>query len=273
MNNIIPLSQIDFEKHIPTAIDPSGNVFNYCQSSLEDAEFNLCNIFGKEVVALIAQSSELYLIQKYISAQGFADAIHLLDLTLTANGFAVTSTEQQAPASKERVAALRSTAYNIAFKTLDKIIQTVYVTDEWFQIWKTSEKHNKVIKHFFFSLDDMTAILPIDKFSIVDNEACFASLSVIDSSVSTFLSNDLLCYLNDAVKNKSASFEDLILLRLLRRAYTSIHNKADVKMSLSPVLNYILQNLDKFPAYSNSSEYKSYSNTYENKKDDSIFVF
>lgn len=270
---IIPISQQELEKHLPVAIDPSGNIFSYCESAFFLEENFLIDIFSENLLASIVDKPIAFSVKRYIIAKGFANSIHLLDLTLTQNGFAVTSTEQQAPASKDRVAALRTASYNMAAFALDRVVSAIYANNELFGIWKESGNVYKIIKHFFFSIDDLAYIFPIDKSSFVDNATYFSALDNLDNVVAPFISYDLILHLIDATKENSLSQKEKSLVTLIRKAYAAISQKACVKTSLIPVLNFINANLEDFPAFTNSSEYKSYSNTYENKKDDSIFVF
>ena len=62
---IIPISQQELEKHLPVAIDPSGNIFSYCESAFFLEENFLIDIFSENLLASIVDKPIAFFVKRY----------------------------------------------------------------------------------------------------------------------------------------------------------------------------------------------------------------
>jgi hypothetical protein len=77
-------------------------------------------------------------IQRIVSLNGFNRAVPFLDVVQTDNGFAVTRTEGLAPASKERVAALRAELEQECDHAVESLLFFLEETATYHEKWKKS---------------------------------------------------------------------------------------------------------------------------------------
>lgn len=90
----------------------------------------LRRLVGENIYEGIISSPSASLAQeagrRYIFLRGLADGLPLLDLVLTANGFAVVSNENLAPASKDRVQSLRSSLLALSDDAYADFIESAF---------------------------------------------------------------------------------------------------------------------------------------------------
>lgn len=150
----VVISQQVFEQYAPTAIDVETDIFNSMEKMFEMAYSHLVNqLLGRSLGLALPdlieaidgaddetlgeldeESTKIHprdmieireLVYQYIVNEALHVAIPSLDLVLTNNGFGIVSTQQIAPASKDRVDRLKAACIDARDTAFDGLIQTL----------------------------------------------------------------------------------------------------------------------------------------------------
>jgi hypothetical protein len=136
-----------FKTAIPTAVSLEN--FSDVETFLRDAELWIKNnVLGRDLYDSIVSSAEsstedvdndlLLLCQSVIANHAYWDAIPFLDLTHSNSGFAVIQSNNQVPASKERVERLREQCLIRRDSQVETLIGYLEDHSDYHDLWKGS---------------------------------------------------------------------------------------------------------------------------------------
>lgn len=98
----------------------------------EALQFAVDNITGTEDVSELTDDPDAVKhLREFVAFFAWAKALPMLDLVATPNGFGIVSTQNVAPASKERVAAAQSSAYSSATHAAYRLINVIRKSEIW----------------------------------------------------------------------------------------------------------------------------------------------
>ena len=209
---------------------------------------------------------------RVVVAEAFRSAIPSLDLVLTPNGFGVVSSNNVAPASKQRVDRLIDAMIEQRDSDLEQLIPLLASVSKW----KTSEQYS------WFSA---TLFPNIDVVKTVSGDAAnrwnkFLELRPkfidIESSLAEdFFSEELLSALRQRAAANELSDKDRHVVAILRSQIVAVVNGQPIDMSkMIDVVNFIRSNAEAFPQWHNSDVAKLFSPPiFENKKQSTGYFF
>jgi len=305
MANLITSFQ-QMQMFIPTII--GNGDFNLYKTYRDDAETYLVNdIIGtalfEDLMENHAGSSgftadwgkALMMCRAIVALKAYSIAIPFLDLVQTSNGFAVAMNTNQAPASKERVKALRDGVQqrlNDAIESLLKHLdEHTDVFDAWLEAPSYTQRHNLLIT----SAKDFNKYLNIKNSHLLYLQLVPMIQYVEDLHINPTISEDLTDLIKAEVMEDTLSEANAVILPHLKNAVVNLTmavaidrlavtidpdgiklaysigetSYSDVNRNkvladkyeqqgmfyLRKVLQYILTHLSSFPAYSDSDVY------------------
>lgn len=210
------------------------------------------------------------LAEAFVCLSAFYIAIPGLDLVLTPTGFGVVRNQNVAPASKERVEALRRSIHEAENNTLDRLIDKLRTVVDWTQ--------SSYGSYFFSSLfwrGDQMLVFGITSPTRDDLAANQRAILEAGAKLSRIISPELYSRLIELESKDAVSHKQQLLIGKCRVATAAICNNSpawpDIRLD---ILSFIEGNLEEFPEYHQSGTYKAnHIERYENKKDDSCFFF
>lgn len=272
----------DFVRCCPAAMAPDDAIFNSISRYIEYSTNFLRDVITADVFASIDVEDDAVrnleeplpklrsLAVDFICASAFGLAIPHLDLVLTSTGFGVVSNTNVAPASVERVRALRDALRRNQDMALDEILDLVRPMADWskssFQWMMTRSLFWRASQLSVFGIvnptrDDLGTKLP-------DILGAGLALSRAFSSLQYMVLIDKEC-------RAAASAVQEEVINLCRTASVAW---ATSEIAFNAVRDRILmvmeQHPEEFPEYHASVEFKAnHFRPYENKKDDPCFFF
>lgn len=203
-----------------------------------------------------------------ICSLAFEDAIPQLDLVLTPTGFGVVSNQNVAPASVDRVKALKTRMHNQGWAYFEEALDLLRylgapvvskLCASAFQslFWKSSHLH-------VFGIPNPTHDDLLEK-----NHDIIAEQHALIQFISTEQFDAFL-------KSEAAATTTVIqgVAIQMCRVFFAIEGTISRDAQKLSILHFIEQHPDEFPEYMNSETYQAnHFQRYENKQDDSCFFF
>ena len=232
-------------------------------------------------------------------------AIPNLDLTISEGGFTVTSTPQQAPASRERVLALQESLEKQGWDAIETLLRFLEENcdnyESIYQTWKTSDAYTLAIRNLVNSAREFDKIFSIGQSRILFNRYRNAMDDADLLNIKRTISADMFDALMTEIRSGTISAENEKILPLLQRAEvlfavadspdkskyegigveintTFLRNDIDMAkykagQYLSDALSIMKATPDDYPEYRDSDLYQTAETRFENDKKNAIFVF
>ena len=290
------------EENVITATTKNNDVFDMLLPFIEETAEEICeNVLGEVgMAALDSDVKLLSLTQRVICRKAFGENISSLDLVLTATGFGIVSTQDTAPASKQRVAALKTQVERQYLESNDKLL--VYLST--ISDWGHSSVSVKCIPSILFLYSDFcsycyydtthssqngffnttTITTVVDRYLIEGRptmkEFLYAQsgFKEIDLLLSRFFGplfvHSILSHLrlHDYTINQEICIEMIkVLIGKIFKGQKSLNLYRD---TLFDILSFMKLHQEDFPSFFSSSEWKAMNfQDYENTKDSPLFIF
>lgn len=268
---MITISKEDFEYYVPAAIAPDDMIFDKLKSFFENAENHLvANYIGNGMLEneLISKPCKAY-----ICLLAFYMAIPQLDIVITNNGFAVTNTQNLAPASKDRVERLMERCLFSANKWLDQLLQIIYMDDELLRIWNDNGMASKVIKSLLWNSKQLTTFFGAKNPTQEDVEKMMPTIFMLTPYITACVSMDYYNELLSKMRTRKLTEDDEPIVNLILHALAVGVMKPDKSSipTLQELSRYLDKNVDKYATYAASPEYLARTHVYENDPTGTIF--
>lgn len=266
-----------FDKYCPAARTSKDTIFKMIQPYFQQCyEYLKFLLFGskEEFVELeVLQDDET----EYVCCTAFARAIPSLDIVLTGTGFGVVSTQDTAPASQQRVKAVRDEMEWQAMLTISRMLGNLIKIDGW----GTSKAGEYAIRSIYYDPQKMLEIGPVDeKYALIENwkRICHYRLTA-EQMVKRTISPEYYEALMKRIRTASMTNADIgVYENCLNYMARAIKDLEDGKLPLSPdkweIRDYMERYADMLPEYKKSRLYNSlHGEKYENKQEDPTFFF
>ena len=271
----------EFIKFIPTAYgynpDADFTDFDVIRPFLEESEIWLKNeLLGNDLFSFAETSSDTELkdaVSRVIACNAYYSCIPFVDLIQTPNGFAVVQNTNQAPASKERVERLLNWTKMRNSQAVDSLIYLIFSESDYNTLWRISDNYNRYTECLIITAASL------QKYGRKDAQRetlddLHPLLMSYQSKIAKMISPDYMTELIEKRRNKTLTPEDIAVIQSLLVIMGLMIKKEEVYPMLEDIVNTMVADLDKYPAYKNSETYKlKISEDFRNKKDSSIFVW
>lgn len=259
-----------FERVVLSATSSTAHVFEMLAPHLEVAErvldetlfrgFDLTTVDGLEDIAV-----------RLVCLKAYHEQIPHLDLVLTPTGFGIVSNENVAPASPERVKALRKQVKDAYDDALDEAIVAMLGTD-----WVKSAWGILYVNSLFFTaadLRDYAGMTDAHRSALLEQRI---RITEAEEHIRRCISAEFFDLLLGQVRTKTLTDTNLFLVSELKLAVGAWlkDNRSLFRMKLANIINKIEGDVDSYPEYKNSEAYKvKHFERYQNAKDDSTYFF
>lgn len=259
-------------KYIPSIIAIDEDEFSSMfEEELSTAEVYLkLNLLG-DVYNELANDAELTtLCQAVVAYRAAVRFIPQLDLLLTESGFAVTSNNNQSPASKERVERLIAVCKENSNDSIEDLFLFLEAKDDYYTAWQTAKIYtryddmpcatNKVFTQYAIGWDNCYSI---DFYNLRAK-----MIEVREMFIKPKIGADFYDY----ILAHPSEEKILPIIHNFRMAYASAvlskHRAADNIMSSAWA--YIIENRTEYPEF---DEWYTAPERWENSEDDNIVSF
>lgn len=261
---------------VPTA---SGSEFAAIKPFVDSADSEIQTMLtGTALYDYIAahNTSALYdALRNLIAFTAYKNAIPFVDLIQTANGFAVVSNNNLAPASKERVERLIVNCNEIVDRTTDKLITLTIRTGEALTEWAKASCFQPLTNCMFLTGSDYglygrTSL----RSGFVAEKGTLINLQ--QSLLVPVISQNYFNALISSIRSNSLTVKDSVIVNLCKQILCAAVNPLgeNVQMLCGQLSNILDSDLTSYPTYAQSPEYALKSGTkYVNKSTDSTFFF
>jgi uncharacterized protein with HEPN domain len=282
----------DFVKYIPTA---RGTHFEDIAPFIEEAKIWIeQEFFGRDLLSAIetedANSEANKVVDSIICLKAYSTAIPFLDVIQTSNGFAVVNNSNQAPASKERVERLLKHVQERLYFHVDNLIACIEAKQEYLDKWRLSSRFENLtdlvywsgIEFLQYCGDSVESAANV--VDAVNHNIPYKDLQRMRSLIAGFQYKEISSYISrvylDDLINKrrlhTLTAEESKLmdnLKIIVALYIR-NNSFKAEEQLKLIVNRLAMNLDSYPLYRESDEYKiKISERYQNQQGDTTYFF
>lgn len=259
-----------FESVVLSATSSTAHVFDMLQPHLEVTEQNLkSELFGSFDIASVNGLESIAI--RLVCLRTYYEQIPHLDLVLTPTGFGIVSNENVAPASADRVKALRQQVRNACDDVLDEAILAMLGTD-----WVKTVSGRIHVNSLFFTGKDLRDYACLPDAHRSDLLERLVQIAEAEEYIRRTVSTEFFEVLLEGIRTKNLKTEYRMLLHELRLAVAGwlLGNKNVLRMKLANVVNEMENHIDDYPEYKNSEAYKvKHFEHYQNTKDDATYFF
>ncbi|OFX52350.1 MAG: hypothetical protein A2066_00215 [Bacteroidetes bacterium GWB2_41_8] len=226
--------------------------------------------------AAFAQDTYLLaLAEAIIAYKAYYEAIPFIDLIGTSSGFAVTRTDTKAPASKERVEALRQATLKSVGETIENLLEFLEEHEDYHDEWKGSPAYSMLSDTFILTVREFRKYAQFDGSRLEWIKLHPQMMNAIRLKIDPRISSDLSDQILEQLRDGDLTDKNKAILENLRFAFANftIGNNDLAESYLVRVRNVIMKKPDDYPAFRDSDLYASIiANTIEkNKTGNSIF--
>ena len=263
---------------------PDADIFDALQPAIDGQLAYLKNVCGEAAWSFIsadcseieAEKADNWLVLRtnvmaFACASAFENAIPQLDLVLTATGFGVVSNQNVAPASSERVNALRTQLHRVASVAFDRILDELRDATD---VTKLPMYYNYWHSLFWLAsfMHYFGVAQPTRDDLIIYNKSIVAGTERVISIISE-AQYELL--LKEEAAHVAMSPYHQQMLHLCRQAVAAwATNDGTYRMLRDAIITLMESNPDHFEAYMQSSNYQAnHFEPYANRKDDTCYFF
>jgi hypothetical protein len=235
-------------------------------------------------------------------------AIPFFDVVHTRQGFGVVQTQGVAPASKERVAALKQAVTDGAYDAIENLLEILEEHIDEYEEWQASDAYSLQYDYLVHNAKTLTKHTPgyEDRQLFLLLRPFIKDAERID--IVPHLSSEYIDTLKERVKDNDEQVADVAILtdihaacanfaisRALPSLYTHLSSKGitvpvnsateisverlarqfenKAKTYLNLVINYVIENIDQYPLIKESSVYTDREDGFENEEGNGFFVF
>ncbi len=209
------------------------------------------------------------LCESVVARKAYLEGIPSFDLTETSGGFVVTRNENQAPASPERVKALKQGIEKRLTDAIESLIQYLEENTQYHDGWKGSPTYAMITETYIHSLTKFRRYAPWTGSRLQWVAARPAMLSVIKLKIEPVISAELSDEIIEQLRDDDLSESNTLILENLRFAFANfvVGQEETGKSYLYRVRKRLIASPADFPAWENSELYAAILASTVNKYD------
>ncbi len=271
----------EFQDAIPTAV--SLEKFDDIKTYIQSAELWIKNnVLGKDLYLILSTEDStgqvddddlLRLCRNVVANHAYWDAIPFLDLTHTNSGFAVIQSNNQVPASKERVERLREQCLLRRDNEIEMLISYLE-NDEYHDLWKGSPTYSILTDCLISTASELQLY---GQWTGTRKDFLQLRPKLIQETMlrlEPVFSKDYIDELIEKQRDGEIAGDDLKVITLLKYVLGSLVNgntEAAQKIA-GDALRYMDANPESFETYTDSDEYTARTTAgYVNDTESTIF--
>lgn len=266
------------EESVVVATTKNNDIFETITPNIElIAELVIDNVLGDVGMEAIENGNHPELLQAAqwaICREAFLDSVAHLDLVLTATGFGVVNTQDTAPASRQRVEALRNVVSHQWLQSFSQLLNLLIKVDGWGDTAQAEAQ----IHNVFYSFDHLVRYASNGSLlSETDWQKAQPFINQADDKLRWLVSDEEMKDLLGRIRCCQLTEKQKTVVEYMRRfigTYIVFGYFNGTKGIIGHILRTMEENIDDFLPYKNSQTYKArHFQDYENTKDSPLFIF
>lgn len=274
----LTITKDDFEKAVPSAREPSGSIFavmeDAIQNELSYLESQVLGGIGAQAVenGALAYPALVQTVKRLACVRAFMGEMRSLDLVLTNTGFGVVSTNDTAPASKQRVDALDG-----QLRRQERLLLGTLL-DRLFQVpgWNTQPQRTWAVQTLFFCIQQLERWAGINHPKPEDWDQNFPMVLSADAFLRKHMGNAYMDELLEQLTSHTLTTENAPIVMLCQQ-YIGACIAQDTRLKEETYMrlqNRLETDISLYPTYADSEGYRlNHFEHYENHAEDSAFHF
>lgn len=272
----LEITKVDFEKAVPAAQEPTGSVFDVIEDAIKyelaNLESQVLGDIGARAVEGGADTVLVQTVKRLACVRAFMHEMRSLDLVLTPTGFGVVSTNDTAPASKQRVDALDGQLRRQERLLLGTLLDRLFRVSGWNQ--QPQRAWN--VRTLFFNIQQLEQWAGINHPKPEDWDAAIPAILVADAFLRKHLGNAYMDELIDQLTSHSLSSQNIHIV-ILCQQYIGAWIAQNLRLkeeTYMRMINRMEADLSQYPTYADGEGYRlNHFKPYENHAEDSAFHF
>jgi len=268
------ISKNEFESILSVATSSQVEVYEKVKpqfpATYEECKSDVLGVTGTAAVEDNNHESLTVAVKQWVAIRAFLAVFRQLDLVLTPTGFGVVSTNQMAPASKQRVDALVGHLRDSELVAHGRLlVELCRLAD-----WGTSPQALENIQTLFFDFRMLkNAAGPAT--SHLEWQAAQRLISEADEALRLKLSEQYMNVLLDQVRNNTVSTDDRPVIQLCRDVINLwiAGDQETVRLKMRRLLNMLDTDPEKYPIYHHYGYPVNHHETFHNTLDAPAYIF
>lgn len=268
------ITKQEFENIVSVATSSHVEVYEKVEphfaAAYDECKADVLGDVGTSAAEGTSQLEVTRCVKEWVAIRAFLDVFRQLDLVLTPTGFGVVSTQQMAPASKQRVDALighlRDSALRVHGRLLAKLCQV--------EGWGATVQAKENIETLFFDFR-MLQKMQGPATSHLEWQAAQRLISEADEALRLKLSNEYMDALLDQVRCGTVTADDQPVILLCRQVISLwiAGDQETVRLTMRRLLNMLEADLEKYTIYAEHGYPVNHHETFQNTKDSPAYIF
>lgn len=268
------ITKTEFENIVSVATSSHVEVYEKVEpqfsSTLDDCKAGVLGDVGTSAIEGEGNEKLKNAVKKWVCLQAFLSVFRQLDLVLTPTGFGVVSTNQMAPASKQRVDALIGHLRDSVLIAHGQLLAELCKVNDW----GTTDQARENIDTLFFDFR-MLQKMQGPAASHLEWQAARRLIDEADEALRLKLSNQYMDVLLDHVRSGKVTVDDspvIFLCRHIINLWIAGDQKA-VKLKMRRLLNMLDADLEKYSVYAEHGYPVNHHETFQNTQDAPAYIF
>lgn len=268
------ITKQDFEEILPVATSSHEEVFEKVKphflSTINDCKAGVLGDVGTSAIEGEGNESLKKTVKELVCLQAFLAVFRQLDLVLTSTGFGVVTTNQVAPASKQRVDALIGHLRDRALLAHGRLLCLLCEVEGW----GTSDQARENIDTLFFYFQ-LLQKMQGPAASHLDWQAAQRLIGEADEALRLKLSNQYMDEILDHVRRCAETAEDKPVIFLCRHIiyHWIAGDQESVRLKMRRLLRMLDGDLEHYSTYAEHGYPVNHHENFQNTQDAPAYVF
>ena len=273
---VLVITKTDFEKAVPAAQEPSGSIFEVMEDAINNEVANIeSEVLGDVGAQAVEAGTDTILVQtvkRLVCVRAFLGEMRSLDLVLTPTGFGVVSTNDTAPASKQRVDALDGQLRRQVRLLLGVLLNRLFTVGGW----NTQPQRQWQVQTLFFSIQMLEKYAGVNHPKPEDWDVAVPVMLTADMFLRKHLGNAYMDELIQQLTGNVITTENAPIIMLCQQYIGACiaQNTRLREETYMRIINRLEADLSLYPTYADGEGYRlNHYKPYENHAEDSAFHF
>lgn len=272
----LEITKTDFEKAVPAAREPKGKIFDVMEDAIiyevAKLESQVLGDVGAQAVEAGTDAVLVQTVKRLACIRAFLSEMRGLDLVLTATGFGVVSTQDTAPASKQRVDSLDGQLRRQERLLLGTLLDRLFRVDGWNQ----QPQRQWQVQTLFFNIQQLEQWAGINHPKPEDWDTNYPTVMAADAFLRKHLGNAYMDELIMKMTGHQLGVNDTPIVIMCQQyigACIAQNNRLKEETYMR-LINRLETDLSFYPTYADGEGYRlNHFKPYENHAEDSAFHF
>lgn len=268
------ITKAEFENIVSVATSSHVEVYEKVEpqfaSTYDDCKASVLGDVGTDAAEGESHADLTKAVKAWVCLRAFLAVFRQLDLVLTPTGFGVVSTQQMAPASKQRVDALIGHLRDSALVAHGRLLSALCKVSGW----GTSEVAKENIDNLFYDFR-MLQKMQGPAASHLEWQAAQRLIGEADEALRLKLSNEYMDALLEHVRCRTVSVDDNPVIFQCRHIINLwiAGDQKTVNLKMRRLLDMLDSDLEKYTIYAEHGYPVNHHETFKNTQDSPAYIF